>query len=119
MVAVVDVSQHVRSASHCFVAIWELASAFGWLSPQELAGPSVVVRTGAHMLANGTLKTALWASLQRVFWGLAIGVPLGAALALVSGLSRLGEKTSLTEMSRCSGSYRSSGSNRSSSFGSE
>jgi sulfonate transport system permease protein len=56
-----------------------------------LAGPSTVLRTGAHMLANGTLETALWASLQRVFWGLAIGVPLGAVLALASGLSKVGE----------------------------
>jgi sulfonate transport system permease protein len=74
------------------IAFWELASLLGWIQPQELAAPTTVVSTGAHLLANGTLESALWASLQRVFWGLAIGVPIGAALALAAGLSRIGEK---------------------------
>ena len=72
------------------VAVWEIASLLGWIQPQDLAAPTAVLSTGAHLLANGTLQSALWASLQRVFWGLAIGVPIGAALALAAGLSRLG-----------------------------
>jgi sulfonate transport system permease protein len=72
-------------------AVWELLSLAGWIKPQDLAAPSAVLSTGAHMIANGSLGTALWASLQRVFWGLLIGVPIGAALALASGLSRTGE----------------------------
>ncbi len=72
-------------------AVWELASLAGWIKPQDLAAPSAVLSTGAHMIANGSLPTALWASIQRVFWGLLIGVPVGAALALASGLSRTGE----------------------------
>ena len=71
--------------------IWEIASLVGWIKPQDLAAPSAVITTGGHLIANGVLPTALWASLQRVLWGLAIGVPIGAALALASGLSRLGE----------------------------
>jgi sulfonate transport system permease protein len=74
------------------IAVWEIASLLGWIQPQDLAAPTAVVSTGAHLLANGTLESALWASLQRVFWGLAIGVPIGAALALAAGLSRLGER---------------------------
>jgi sulfonate transport system permease protein len=72
-------------------ALWEIASLSGWISPQDLAAPSSVISTGAHMIKDGALGSALWASLQRVFWGLAIGVPLGALLALASGLSRFGE----------------------------
>jgi sulfonate transport system permease protein len=72
-------------------AVWEIASVTGLIRPQDLAAPSAVLSTGAHMIANGTLGTALWASLQRVFWGLLVGVPVGAALALASGLSRTGE----------------------------
>ena len=72
-------------------ALWEIASLAGWISPQDLAAPSSVITTGAHMIKDGALGSALWASLQRVFWGLAIGVPLGALLALASGLSRFGE----------------------------
>src|SRR6185312_10909626 len=74
------------------VAFWELASLLGWIQPQDLAAPTAVVSTGAHMIANGALPSALWASLQRVFWGLAIGVPIGTALAIAAGLSRTGER---------------------------
>jgi sulfonate transport system permease protein len=74
-----------------FFAVWEVASLLGWIRPQDLAAPSSVFATGAHMITDGALGGALWASLQRVFCGLAIGVPLGALLALASGLSRLGE----------------------------
>ena len=72
-------------------AIWQIASSVGWLKPQDLAAPSVVFTTGVHMIRDGQLETALWASLQRVMWALAIGVPLGAALALIAGLTRTGE----------------------------
>jgi sulfonate transport system permease protein len=74
------------------VAFWEVASLLGWIQAQDLAAPTAVLSTGAHLIANGTLPTALWASLQRVFWGLAIGVPIGAALAVAAGLSRMGER---------------------------
>jgi sulfonate transport system permease protein len=73
------------------IALWELASLAGWIRPEVLAAPSTVMSTGAHLVADGALQSALWASLQRVFWGLAIGVPLGAILALAAGLSRTGE----------------------------
>jgi sulfonate transport system permease protein len=74
------------------VGVWEVASLLGWIQPQDLAAPTTVLSTGAHLIANGTLQSALWASLQRVFWGLAIGVPIGAALAVAAGLSRTGER---------------------------
>jgi sulfonate transport system permease protein len=73
------------------LAVWELAARAGWISPQVLAGPSAVWNAGVGLARTGALTSALWASLQRVLWGLAIGVPLGAALALVSGLWRVGD----------------------------
>jgi sulfonate transport system permease protein len=72
-------------------AAWQLASDVGWLSPRVLAGPSTVLTVGWDMLRDGTLLTALWASLHRVLWGLGLGVPIGALLALASGLSRVGD----------------------------
>ena len=71
--------------------LWELASRAGWISTSVLAGPSTVLTAGADMIADGTLPESMWASLQRVAWGMAIGIPLGTALALASGLSRLGD----------------------------
>jgi sulfonate transport system permease protein len=73
------------------IAVWELAAKAGWISPQVLAGPSAVWSAGVDLARTGALTSALWASLQRVLWGLAIGVPLGAALAIVSGLTRVGD----------------------------
>jgi sulfonate transport system permease protein len=72
-------------------AIWELAARVGWLSPKVLAGPSTVLTAGVDMIRDGTLGTALWASVQRVVWGLGLGIPIGAGLALVAGLSRAGD----------------------------
>lgn len=74
-----------------FFGVWEAAALIGWLQPQDLAAPSVVFTTGAHMLANGQLESAVWASLQRVLWGLVIGVPAGVLLAVAAGLTRSGE----------------------------
>jgi sulfonate transport system permease protein len=74
-----------------FFAIWELAAQVGWLSPQALAAPSKVVSVGWDMVQDGILGPALWVSLTRVLWGLAIGIPLATALALAAGLTRLGD----------------------------
>jgi sulfonate transport system permease protein len=72
-------------------AVWEIAARVGWLDTDTLAGPSTVFTAGADLLRDGTLTEALWASLQRVLWGAAFGVPIGTGLALVAGLSRLGD----------------------------
>ena len=72
-------------------AVWEVAARVGWLSPRTLAGPSTVLTAGWDLAREGTLGTALWASLQRVLWGLGIGVPVGTALALAASLTRAGD----------------------------
>lgn len=74
-----------------FFAAWQIASSVGWLTPKVLAGPSTVLNVGWDMIRDGSLGDALWTSLQRVLWGVGIGVALGATLALLSGLSRVGE----------------------------
>lgn len=73
------------------LAIWELAAQVGWLSPTVLAGPSTVLTAGVDLWRNGTLPDSLLASVQRVAWGLGIGIPIGTALALAAGLSRIGD----------------------------
>lgn len=73
------------------IGLWELAAQVGWLAPDILAGPSTVLTAGSDLIRSGELVESLWASIRRVAWGLAIGVPIGTALALVAGLTRLGD----------------------------
>lgn len=72
-------------------AAWAVGSGTGIIPSRDLPGPSAVVSTGRQLLSNGTLLSALAASLERVAIGLALGVAAGTLLALVSGLTRLGD----------------------------
>ncbi|MEV6473363.1 ABC transporter permease [Streptomyces sp. NPDC051657] len=73
------------------LALWQVLSATGVLHPDVLASPGTIARAGADLVADGTLPAAMGVSLQRVVVGLLLGGVVGTALALVSGLSRLGE----------------------------
>ena len=73
------------------LAVWQIAAWAGWISPKVLAGPVDVASTFRDLVADGTLGSAVWASLQRVAIGMAIGIPIGVLLALFAGLSRIGE----------------------------
>ncbi|GLW03501.1 ABC transporter permease [Streptomyces lavendulae] len=73
------------------LALWQLASTFGALPADALAPPSTIATAGARLIGDGTLPAAMGISLQRVAIGLLLGGTVGTALALLSGLSRLGE----------------------------
>jgi sulfonate transport system permease protein len=73
------------------LAIWSIGSATGWLDPRVLSAPWTVVTTAGDLIADGRLQSNLWTSTQRAFIGLGFGIVLGVVLALISGLSRLGE----------------------------
>jgi len=53
---------------------WALATNLGWISTQTLPKPGTVAVVGWDLWNDGTLPAALWASVQRVAWGLGIGV---------------------------------------------
>lgn len=73
------------------VALWQIGSTVGLIPERTLAAPTTVIATGADLIASGDLQHHLLVSLSRAMTGLAIGVGLGAALAVVAGLFRLGE----------------------------
>ncbi|MGC4936635.1 ABC transporter permease [Kribbella sp. DT2] len=73
------------------LAIWSIGSAAGWLDPRILSAPWTVVTTTGDLIADGRLQSNLLTSTQRAFLGLGLGVVLGTVLALLSGLSRIGE----------------------------
>ncbi|MEU9706092.1 ABC transporter permease [Streptomyces sp. NPDC047981] len=70
---------------------WQVLSAAGVLPADVLASPGTIARAGGELIADGTLPHAMGVSLQRVAVGLLLGGAIGVSLALVSGLSRLGE----------------------------
>ena len=70
---------------------WFLATGTGLVDSRILASPADVVTAARTLIADGSLQENLLVSLQRAMIGLAIGVALGAFLALVAGLSRFGE----------------------------
>lgn len=72
-------------------ACWEAGARLGWIDQRSLSAPSSVIDVAWQMTRDGTLQTALWASTVRVLWALAIGAPVGAALALIAGLTRTGD----------------------------
>ena len=73
------------------LVIWSIGSAVGWLDPRVLSAPWTVVTTTGDLIADGRLQSNLLTSAQRAVAGLGIGIAVGVVLALLSGLSRLGE----------------------------
>jgi sulfonate transport system permease protein len=70
---------------------WVVLNSTGTVDAQLLPAPLDVLRAGWHLEQTGELWSNLSASLSRVVQGLGFGVLIGTALAIVAGLSRLGE----------------------------
>lgn len=78
------------------VALWQLLSSAGLIPADKLPPPTTVWHTAVSLVttsspAYGTLQGAMLVSLQRMAIGFAIGGTFAVLLALVAGLSRLGE----------------------------
>ncbi len=73
------------------VLLWQAASTAGLVSAQTLASPLAILRTALELTRSGVLPHNLLVSLARAGAGLAIAIAAGIVLALVAGLSRLGE----------------------------
>ena len=73
------------------LAAWYGLSVSGLLPAEVLAGPQTVLSSAAGLWASGELPDAIAISLQRTLLGLLIGGSIGTGLAVLSGLTRLGE----------------------------
>ena len=73
------------------LVVWTIGSLTGVIDSRTLSAPWTVVTTAGDLLAEGRLQENLAVSSRRAFLGLALGIVLGTALALLSGLSRWGE----------------------------
>jgi sulfonate transport system permease protein len=73
------------------LGVWIVGSATGLIDPRNLSEPWTVVTTAETLIENGRLQESLVTSGIRAAMGLGIGVAVGTVLALISGLSRIGE----------------------------
>ena len=80
------------------VAGWQLLCSAGLIPADKLPPPTTVWHTAVTLVttsspAYGTLQNAMLVSLERMAIGFVIGGTVAVLLALVAGLSRLGENT--------------------------
>lgn len=73
------------------IVAWCVGSATGALDPRTLSEPWTVVATARDLIESGRLQESLLTSATRAGLGLVIGTAVGVVLAVVAGLSRLGE----------------------------
>ncbi len=73
------------------LAIWQAGYALGWIPSQSVPPPSAIALAAWQLAITGQLADNILVSLERVAIGLGIGVAAGTVMALIAGLSRLGE----------------------------
>lgn len=73
------------------VVLWLLGSTFGLIDPRILPAPWTVFATFGELIADGRLQSNFLTSAGRAAAGLAGGIAIGLALAVLAGLSRVGE----------------------------
>jgi sulfonate transport system permease protein len=73
------------------VAVWQVLSSAGVIPEDKIASPAQIGATAWQLAKDGTLGDATLVSVQRVLLGFAVGASIGLVLAVVAGLSRIGE----------------------------
>jgi sulfonate transport system permease protein len=73
------------------VALWQALSTTGVFDDRTVPPPTRVVRAAYRLVADGSLQEHMTTSLLQVGYGLTFGIALGLGLALIAGLSRVGE----------------------------
>lgn len=73
------------------IGLWLFGSSFGLIDPRILPAPWTVIATFGELIADGRLQTNFITSAGRAAAGLVFGIAIGLALAIIAGLSRLGE----------------------------
>jgi len=73
------------------IATWQVLSSAGLLDERTIASPAQIAARAVELVQDGTLGAATLVSLQRVGLGFVIGAVVGLSLAVLAGLSRVGE----------------------------
>jgi len=70
------------------IALWELAARFGLIDVRFFPPPSKVFQVMWTMIENGLLAKHVWASMQRLFWGILFGGIPALVLGVAMGMFR-------------------------------
>jgi ABC-type nitrate/sulfonate/bicarbonate transport system permease component len=70
------------------IGLWELAARFGLIDTRFFPAPSKVFAVGYSLIENGVLMTNVWASMQRLFWGILWGGIPALILGVAMGMFR-------------------------------
>ena len=73
------------------LALWQLLSVTGVIPADKLSPPSQVLAAAKETWADGSLTAALPVSLERVAYGLALGVGVAVVLGLLVGFFRVAD----------------------------
>ncbi len=77
------------------LAIWQMASSFGFVSEADLPGPASIFQAAVSMVQNGSLLVNVEASLIRIVAGYFIGAISGILIGLWFGFSRITERVGM------------------------
>ena len=80
------------------LAVWQAASALGFLSDAVLPSPTAVLVAGWQMTVTGELPHHMAVSFLRAMAGLAVGGGIGFALGLANGVSSLSDRLTDTTL---------------------
>lgn len=73
------------------LVVWQLLCMAGVIDERQMASPTQILARAVELVQDGTLGSAVLVSLKRVALGLGIGGVTGLVLALVAGLSKIGD----------------------------
>lgn len=80
---------HIGPAA--LLLVWVAGSSFGLIDPRILPSPWTIFSTFGELIADGRLQSNFLTSSVRALLGLGFGIAIGLFLAVISGLSRVGE----------------------------
>ncbi|WP_212983642.1 ABC transporter permease [Paenibacillus cineris] len=73
------------------VVLWQWAGVAGWISPEFMPTPWVILKSLIHLIASGDLTYQIGVSIQRTLLGFAIGGLLGLVFGCFTGMFRKAE----------------------------
>ncbi|WP_430331523.1 ABC transporter permease [Rhodococcus sp. ACT016] len=73
------------------LVLWQVLSSAGVVSDKTLASPAQVVSAAAELWSDGSLQDALAVSVQRVLFGVVLGIAVAVLLGVLAGFSRIVE----------------------------